>query len=125
MALSLADKKALTTVGTLLVGFLFLRRLFGKGDVFIDRVDVQKAEWTPADDRALDLSERQRRATELLAVDLDLMAPTRRPTPLEQVEIEETIAALKAGGRTGEANFLSQLLGEALAQGLRNQGGEA
>ena len=120
MTLSLAEKKAVVGFGTFLVGVLFLRRAFAatpKGDVFIDKVEVQKAEFTPKDQADLILANLQRQAMETLAVDLDEMAPTRAPTPLQTLEIEGTIGKLKAAGKTSEASFLATLLHEAQSLG--------
>ncbi len=119
MPLSLAEKKAVVGFASFLVGALLLRRAFAsnKGEVFIDRVDVQNAELTPEDQTALVLSNLQRQAMETLAVDLDAMSPTRRPTPLQTLEVEGTIGKLKAAGKTSEASFLATLLHEAQSLG--------
>jgi hypothetical protein len=114
--LSIAEKKLLVGGAAFVVGVLFLRRaLAGKGEVYIDEVKVQKTTWTPADDQAAALTALQRQAMEDLGVDLDLMAPTRRPTPMAVLEVEGTIQKLNAAGRTGEASFLATLLHEAQA----------
>ena len=118
--LFLAQKKGIVGFGAFLVGVLFLRRAFAaqpKGDVFIDQVQVQKAEFTPQDQTDLILANLQREAMETLAVDLDLMAPTRAPTPLQTLDIEGTIARLKAAGKTSEASYLASLLHEAQSLG--------
>lgn len=118
--LSLIEKKAVVGFGAFLVGVLFLRRAFAsapKGEVFIDKVQVEKAEFTPKDQTDLVLANLQRQAMELLAVDLDEMAPTRAPTPLQTLQVEDTIGKLRAAGKTSEANFLAQLLHEAQSIG--------
>jgi len=82
-------------------------------EVFIDKVEVQKAEYTPQDASDAVLAALQRQALEVLGVDLDEMAPTKSPSPLQTLEVEGTIGKLKAAGKTSEATFLTQLLHEA------------
>lgn len=124
MILTLAEKKAIVGFGAFLAGVLFLRRALAKepakGEVFVDKVEVEKAEFTPQDQTDLVLANLQRQAMETLAVDLDEMAPTRVPTPLQTLEVEGTISKLKAAGKTSEANFLAQLLHEAQSLGTEN-----
>jgi hypothetical protein len=59
------------------------------------------------------LTARVRRAHELLAIDLDEMVPTRRPSLVELSEIRSTMDALRAAGRSGDANFLRDMVDEA------------
>ena len=114
MAITLPEQKALVGFGAFLVGVLFLRRLLaGKGDVFIDRVEEEPATWDEKDDSDAELSELQRRAVALLAVDLDLMEPTHSPSPNEVLDIQDTIRKLRTAGKTGEADNLSKLLRQA------------
>lgn len=112
--LSLESRKAIVGSVAFLLGVLFLRRAFAaKGEVYIDEVRVQKAEWTKADQEAAYLTSLHRHAKELLRVDPDTMSPTKRPTPVEETQIQEAIDRLRMAGRTGEADFLKTLLGEA------------
>jgi hypothetical protein len=112
--LSLDSRKAIVGSVAFLLGVLFLRRAFAaKGEVYIDEVRVQKAEWTKADQEAAYLTSLHRHAKELLRVDPDTMSPTKRPTPVEQTQIQEAIDRLRMAGRTGESDFLKTLLSEA------------
>ena len=122
MAITLPEQKALVGFGAFLVGVLFLRRLLaGKGDVFIDRVEEEPATWDEKDDADAELSELQRRAVALLAVDLDLMEPTHSPSPNETLDVQDTIRKLRTAGKTGEADHLATLLRQAQSLG----GGES
>ena len=125
MSLSLVEKKALVGTAAFLVGLLLLRRSFAsgtpKGEVFIHPIQERPSTWGEKDAADVLLADLQRKAVALLSVDLDLMAPTHSPSPSEVLDIQDTIRALKAAGKTGEADHLSKLLRQ--AQTLR--GGEA
>lgn len=124
MSLTVLEKKGLVAGFSFLVGVLFLRRALGrpgKGDVYIDPVTVTPTTFTPEDQNDALLSALQRQAMESLGVDLDLMAPTKKPTPMQVLDVESTIQKLGAAGKTGEASFLATLLHE--AQALPESGG--
>lgn len=127
MSLTVLEKKQLVGVLSFVVGVLFLRRALGKekpkGEVYIDPVTVKPTTFTDQDRADSLLSALQRQAMETLGVDLDLMAPTKKPSPMAVLDVESTIQKLQAAGKTSEASFLATLLHE--AQALPDAGASA
>lgn len=118
MSLTVLEKKGLIAGLSFVVGVLFLRRALArpvKGKVYIDPVTVTPTTLTREDKENSILSALQRQAMESLGVDLDLMAPTKKPSPMAVLDVESTIQKLGAAGKTGEASFLATLLHEAQA----------
>lgn len=117
MPLSPSEKKALVATAAFLLGLLLLRRASAsgppKGEVFIHPIEERPSTWGPGDATDAVLANLQRRAVSLLAVDLDLMAPTHSPSPNEVLDVQDVVRKLKAAGKTGEADHLATLLRQA------------
>lgn len=124
MPLTVLEKKGIVAGLSFVVGVLFLRRALArpaKGDVYIDPVTVTPTTFTEQDRDDSLLSALQRQAMETLGVDLDLMSPTKKPSPMAVLDVESTIQKLAAAGKAGEASFLATLLHDAMT--LPDSGG--
>lgn len=108
------DKQIVTGLAVV-AGMIFLiKRLSAKspptGEVFIGPVTVTPTKYTADDAKNTVLTSLVRRAYDLLALDLDEMAPRRRPDQTETLVLQSIIKQLADGGRDSESRFIAQML---------------
>lgn len=111
------NQKAGVTLGSLVLGVLLADRWLRRralGQAVLGPVYGTTTTYDDEDRRQEALSGQYRAALSLLAVDLDLMEPTRRPTPDQLLLLEQTAKNLDASGRADDAKYLRGLTREAL-----------